>query len=51
VIHEMELFGPDLRPSLISGIWRRLFSCMFWPDDEQQRTDIARAHSSHVVID
>lgn len=34
---EMELFGPDLHLSLISGIWRRLLSYMFWPDDEQQR--------------
>jgi hypothetical protein len=35
---EMELFGPDLRLSLISGVWTRLFSYMFWPGDEQQRT-------------
>jgi hypothetical protein len=34
---EMELFGPDLRLCLISGIWRRLLSYMFWPDNEQQR--------------
>jgi hypothetical protein len=34
---EMELFGPDLHLSLIPGIWRRLFSYMFWPEDEQQR--------------
>jgi hypothetical protein len=36
-MREMELFGPDLHLSLISGIWRRLLSYMFWPDDEQQR--------------
>jgi hypothetical protein len=34
---EMELFGPDLHLSLISGMWTRLLSYMFWPDDEQQR--------------
>jgi hypothetical protein len=34
---EMELFGSDLHLSLISGIWTRLLSYMFWPDDEQQR--------------
>jgi hypothetical protein len=34
---EMELFGPDLHLSGISGIWTRLQSYMFWPDDEQQR--------------
>jgi len=34
---EMELFGPDLHLSLISGIWNPLLSYMFWPDDERQR--------------
>jgi hypothetical protein len=33
----MDLFGPELHLSLISGIWTRLFSYMFWPGDEQQR--------------
>jgi hypothetical protein len=36
-MREMELFGPDLHLSLISGIWGRLLSYMLWPDDEQQR--------------
>jgi hypothetical protein len=48
---EMELFGSDLHLSRISGIWRRLLSYMFWPDDEQKRQaywalPLARALSS-----
>lgn len=36
---EMDLFGPDLHLylSLVSGMWTRLLSYMFWPGDEQRR--------------
>jgi hypothetical protein len=34
---EMELRGADVRLSLISGMWGRLFAYMFWPGDERQR--------------
>ena len=42
----MELFGPDLHLSLISGIWTRLWAYMLWPDDELQR----RAHCAKPYV-
>jgi hypothetical protein len=43
---EMQLFGPDLRLSLISGIWARLWAYMLWPHDEQQR----KAHCAQPCV-
>ena len=43
---EMELFGPDLRLSLISGIWTRLLAYMLWPSNEEQR----KAHCAKPFI-
>src|SRR5271157_1022832 len=33
----MELFGPDLGLSLVSGIWTRLRAYMIWPYSETER--------------
>ncbi len=43
---EMELFGPDLDLSLISGIWTRLWAYMLWPGNEVQR----KAHCAKPFI-
>jgi hypothetical protein len=33
----MDLFGPDLDLTLVSGIWRRIIGYMYWPEDEKAR--------------